>query len=93
MENHHIQSRIKKLSFISPQIIILTRSFYPMGLSLLIYKVDKTDFCASESYCKHPSVHTHIVALQRASQEMYSQQYLNNDVALVPHLLGCIAPL
>lgn len=74
--------------------MILTRSFYPMGLSLFIYKVDKTDFPASESYYEHPSTHTHIIALQRASQEMYSQRYLNNnDVTLVPHLLGCIAPL
>lgn len=52
------------------------KSFYHLGLSLLIYKVNNTDFPTSESYYEAPSVHTHThsVALQIASQEMHSQQ-------------------
>lgn len=61
--------------------MILTRSLYPLSLSLLIYKVDKTDFPISGSYCEAPSVQTHSVALQITPQEMHSQQQCGFSVS------------
>ena len=78
--------------------MIVTRSFHTLGLSFLIYKMEiKKYFPTSESYCEAPNAHRHIVTLQMASLEMHNQQQLNNskdnNVVLVPHVLGRVSPL
>lgn len=74
--------------------MILTRSFYHLGLSLLIYKMEmKKHFPTSESYCEGSSAHRHIVALQIASERCTinnNKNNNNNNVVLVPHTLGRI---
>ena len=67
--------------------MILTRSFYPLGLSLHIYKLEEKT-ASLEIYCEGPSTHAHTLLLGRELLGRYSQQQFNNSyVALVPHAL------